>query len=282
MWLSRQRRPMTSHTRHARCATVRQAPYVVGFYLVPDFPMMAFAAAIEPLRAANRLPGERSSNGGCFRATASRCGRATASRSQCVRSPRRRPRSTCCWCAPARATRAGRQAVASGCARSRERHGDRRHKPRRLCAGACRVARRSPLRAALGEPRRIRRAVSAHPDHHRHLRDRRQPPHMLGRHAALDMMLQVITERRAARSRTTCRSSSSIRGSAGRTIRSGWPCRAASASPTEAHRGDRHDGVGTRRAAPGAGDRRRGRPVTATTRAPVCPVPACESEPVLS
>jgi transcriptional regulator GlxA family with amidase domain len=32
-------------------------PYAVGFYLVPDFPMMAFAAAIEPLRAANRLSG---------------------------------------------------------------------------------------------------------------------------------------------------------------------------------------------------------------------------------
>lgn len=31
------------------------APYVVGFYLVPQFPLMAFAAAIEPLRSANRL-----------------------------------------------------------------------------------------------------------------------------------------------------------------------------------------------------------------------------------
>ena len=33
-------------------------PYVVGFHLVPQFPMMAFAAAIEPLRSANRLRGE--------------------------------------------------------------------------------------------------------------------------------------------------------------------------------------------------------------------------------
>ncbi|MEO8859275.1 MAG: GlxA family transcriptional regulator [Burkholderiaceae bacterium] len=32
-----------------------QPPYTVGFYLLPNFPMMAFAAAIEPLRAANRL-----------------------------------------------------------------------------------------------------------------------------------------------------------------------------------------------------------------------------------
>jgi hypothetical protein len=31
----------------------------VGFYLVPEFPMMAFASAIEPLRAAKRLTGER-------------------------------------------------------------------------------------------------------------------------------------------------------------------------------------------------------------------------------
>ena len=36
----------------------RSKPYVVGFYLVPEFPMMAFAAAIEPLRSANRLRGE--------------------------------------------------------------------------------------------------------------------------------------------------------------------------------------------------------------------------------
>ena len=32
-------------------------PYRVGFLLFPEFPMMAFAAAIEPLRAANRLTG---------------------------------------------------------------------------------------------------------------------------------------------------------------------------------------------------------------------------------
>jgi len=38
---------------------VRAAPYVVGFYLVPEFPMMAFAAAIEPLRSANRLRREK-------------------------------------------------------------------------------------------------------------------------------------------------------------------------------------------------------------------------------
>lgn len=36
----------------------KSPPYTVGFYLVPEFPMMAFASAIEPLRAANRLSGE--------------------------------------------------------------------------------------------------------------------------------------------------------------------------------------------------------------------------------
>src|SRR5947199_3808271 len=52
--------------RDAREATLprpargaRSPPYVVGFYLVPEFPMMAFASAIEPLRAANRLLGEQ-------------------------------------------------------------------------------------------------------------------------------------------------------------------------------------------------------------------------------
>jgi AraC family transcriptional regulator, glycine betaine-responsive activator len=34
-------------------------PYTVGFYLVPEFPMMAFASAIEPLRAANRMSGDQ-------------------------------------------------------------------------------------------------------------------------------------------------------------------------------------------------------------------------------
>ena len=34
------------------------ARFDIGFYLFPEFPMMAFAAAIEPLRAANRLSGD--------------------------------------------------------------------------------------------------------------------------------------------------------------------------------------------------------------------------------
>jgi transcriptional regulator GlxA family with amidase domain len=44
--------------RPVRSIPPRHSPYTVGFYLVPDFPMMAFAAAIEPLRAANRLTGD--------------------------------------------------------------------------------------------------------------------------------------------------------------------------------------------------------------------------------
>ncbi|MEO8755906.1 MAG: GlxA family transcriptional regulator [Casimicrobiaceae bacterium] len=42
-------------------ASARRAgarPYTVGFYLIAEFPMMAFASAIEPLRAANRLSGQ--------------------------------------------------------------------------------------------------------------------------------------------------------------------------------------------------------------------------------
>ena len=47
-----------SETPLQRPAREARPPYVVGFYLVPDFPMMAFASAIEPLRSANRLRGE--------------------------------------------------------------------------------------------------------------------------------------------------------------------------------------------------------------------------------
>jgi hypothetical protein len=36
----------------------RARAFAIGFFLVPEFPMMAFASAIEPLRAANRLSGE--------------------------------------------------------------------------------------------------------------------------------------------------------------------------------------------------------------------------------
>jgi transcriptional regulator GlxA family with amidase domain len=45
--------------RPGPAARVAPAPYRIGFLLVPEFPMMAFAAAIEPLRAANRLTQER-------------------------------------------------------------------------------------------------------------------------------------------------------------------------------------------------------------------------------
>lgn len=60
----RYHRPMPPTVKPSRArAPVRTAhaakapPYTVGFYLVPEFPMMAFASAIEPLRAANRLSG---------------------------------------------------------------------------------------------------------------------------------------------------------------------------------------------------------------------------------
>ena len=52
--------PVSADIRPQRAAPSRGGtrPYTVGFHLVPDFPMMAFAA-IEPLRAANRLSGEK-------------------------------------------------------------------------------------------------------------------------------------------------------------------------------------------------------------------------------
>ena len=50
---------MPANAEPAVVAADARPPYVVGFYLVPQFPMMAFASAIEPLRSANRLRGER-------------------------------------------------------------------------------------------------------------------------------------------------------------------------------------------------------------------------------
>lgn len=45
-------------TRPVEVKRAVKPPYRVGFLLFADFPMMAFAAAIEPLRAANRLQGK--------------------------------------------------------------------------------------------------------------------------------------------------------------------------------------------------------------------------------
>lgn len=53
------RSPNSQRSAHAVPVARARAPYVVGFYLFDAFPMMAFAAAIEPLRAANRLAGQR-------------------------------------------------------------------------------------------------------------------------------------------------------------------------------------------------------------------------------
>ena len=43
-----------THSKKAR----RREPIRMAFVLVPQFPMLAFASAIEPLRAANRLAEE--------------------------------------------------------------------------------------------------------------------------------------------------------------------------------------------------------------------------------
>ena len=39
-------------------ASKSAGPVTVGFLLIPNFSMLAFASAIEPLRAANRMAGE--------------------------------------------------------------------------------------------------------------------------------------------------------------------------------------------------------------------------------
>jgi len=55
--------PQRSHSQTASTPTRASAhdadrrTFSVAFYLVPEFPMMAFASAIEPVRAANRLAG---------------------------------------------------------------------------------------------------------------------------------------------------------------------------------------------------------------------------------
>lgn len=62
MRASRRLRPGVDHSGAAPAlppAQPSRSPYVVGFYLVPQFPMMAFASAIEPLRSANRLRSAR-------------------------------------------------------------------------------------------------------------------------------------------------------------------------------------------------------------------------------
>ncbi|MET0203239.1 MAG: AraC family transcriptional regulator, partial [Casimicrobiaceae bacterium] len=48
---------MSETVKSRRPAQPVAGTYRVGFLLVPGFPMMAFAAAVEPLRAANRLSG---------------------------------------------------------------------------------------------------------------------------------------------------------------------------------------------------------------------------------
>nr|WP_236960662.1 hypothetical protein [Methylobacterium durans] len=55
------------------------APLKVGFILVPDFPLMAYSAAVEPLRAANTLSGCPLYQWWHAARAAARCGPRTAS-----------------------------------------------------------------------------------------------------------------------------------------------------------------------------------------------------------
>ena len=242
--------------------------------------MMAFAAAIEPLRAANRLRREKlfdwrlfSRDGAPVRASN---GIEIAVHAAIGRDARR---STCCSCAPERATRArATPRRPSGCA-ALARRGSR--SAASVSAPTCRgrrPARRPPLRAALGKPRRVRRTVPASAHDVGHLRHRRRRRTCSGGTAALDLMLQFISERDGRALASECPSSSSIRASATRTIRSAWPCKAGSASPTRSSSPrstswkPRHD-----EPRPGARHRGRRRLVAATARAPVRPLPAARA-----
>ena len=219
----------------SRCAAPPQTPVMfgataarpltIGFFLVPEFPMMAFAAAIEPLRAANRLSGERSYDWRLF----SRDGEPVAAeqRHRTSRSTARSATaaaSTCCSSArePRDAGRR-RRGRSHGCATSREparRSAASASAPMSLAHAGCSTA---------GAARCTGRISPRSPSSFRAIRtttdifvidgDRCT---CSGGTAALDMMLELITARMAARSPTTCRSSSSIRASAARATSSGW------------------------------------------------------------
>ena len=56
----------------------RELPERIGFLLVPQFSMMAFFSAVEPLRVANRLSGQELYSWHIFSADGSRSRRPTA------------------------------------------------------------------------------------------------------------------------------------------------------------------------------------------------------------
>ena len=139
------------------------APYSIGFYLVPGFPLMAFASAIEPLRAANRLSGlqlfewrlysrdgapVRASNGIDIAVHGSARERTAMNLLLvCAGTPDAGDETVFKWL---------RSAVRGGAALGG------------ISLGAYVLA-HAGLLLALGEPRRFRRKVSAHPDDDRHL-----------------------------------------------------------------------------------------------------------------
>ena len=108
---------MSETVKSRRSAQPVAGTYRVGFLLVPEFPMMAFAAAVEPLRAANRLSGRRVVRVAPL--LARRPAGAGEQRHRRCRARRRRPvppPSICCSFAQERTRRAVTARPCDGCA----------------------------------------------------------------------------------------------------------------------------------------------------------------------
>jgi hypothetical protein len=56
-------RPMMEQTYTLKQLAQGDRPIRIGFFLVPDFPLMTFAAALDSLRQGNRLAKRRPSSG---------------------------------------------------------------------------------------------------------------------------------------------------------------------------------------------------------------------------
>ena len=150
------------------------ATETILFLLIPDFSMIAFTSAIEPLRIANRLSGQATLRvAAASRATAApvRCQqRHRASRSTC-RDPAHEPPATGVLPAVVLCGGLGSEHYQNkevfAWLRRWDRRGaaDRRLVHRRPRAGPRRPARRLPLHDPLGEPAGLRRGVSRDPGH---------------------------------------------------------------------------------------------------------------------
>ena len=158
-------------------------PTTVGFLLVPGFALMSYAAAVEPLRAANQLSGQHPVPL-VARGTGRRAGRRLERRRHHPRrqAGKRQPRRHGLRLrrrqpGDLRRPRHLRLAPQARPARCR----DRRHFRRALRAGQGRSARWTPGNAALGARRRLPRGLPRRRCRAVAVRHRRRPHHLLGR-----------------------------------------------------------------------------------------------------